>query len=582
MTCRITGVLALGLALMLFPTIRVGAREDTAQARAAAPAPDTNIRVDVQANASGIEQNTRAIERYAEQLRSTNTRLEASLRDVRADLARIEAMQVEQTTRTAEEVSRAQRSLADSIVSIRRAVEEAGIAVAHNRSALTDVGALTGRNENFINRFWILVAAFLVLLMQAGFTAFEVGVVRSAHASAVGMKNLLDWLVVVVVYFVLGFGLMFGESIDGFLGTNLFMPTAGLLEGAKTEIGLGLEFFLFQMAFAATAATIVSGALAERTALVAYLMTAMFMSALVYPVFGHWAWGGAYLTGNAAWLYDLGFRDFAGSTVVHSVGAWVAWMGVARVGARHGRFRTDRPRRPMFRALLFGDPDHVNREDFQPNTLGFAVAGLFLLWFGWWGFNGGSLLRYETSISSILLNTNVAAAVGGLSGFFLAYYLDREDLHMKTLGGALGGLVAISACCNAVTVEAAIGIGMAASFVHHLGVNFLQWLGHDDPVNAIPVHGFCGILGTLCVALVADPQLSPGFLPPGGPIHSWLAGFGIESLTLARFVVQAIGIGVCFAFAGGLSWLFFRALAARRSPLEMRVADENEASGALA
>jgi Amt family ammonium transporter len=153
---------------------------------------------------------------------------------------------------------------------------------------------------------------------------------------------------------------------------------------------------------------------------------------------------------------------------------------------------------------------------------------------------------------------------------------------MKTLGGSLGGLVAISACCNAVTAETAIVIGMAAGFVHHVGGNFLQWLGHDDPVGAIPVHGFCGILGTLCVALVADPQGAPGFLPTGGPIHSWLAGFGIESVRLAQLAAQTIGIGVCAAFTGGASWLFFRALTARRSPVEMRVADENEATGALA
>jgi Amt family ammonium transporter len=555
-------------------------------------------------NAAAIGENAERIRGNAEAVRETRGDLERSIRRLRgevsglregtAPLERVEAAEAGTASNTVSieenlqairearaELAAATAALEQSIDTNRTALEETGATLSEVGTLVEAIATNTGRNENFINRFWILMAAILVLLMQGGFTAFEVGVVRRIHANSVGMKNLIDWLIVVIAFFVVGFGLMFGTTVGGWLGSDLFMPSVAALESARSQTGLGLEFFLFEMAFAATTATIVSGALAERTTLVCYLMTALFISALVYPVFGHWVWGGAYLAGNQGWLEQLGFRDFAGSTVVHGVGAWVAWVGIVKIGARKGRFRPVRPedRQSFVATLLFGDPDRVNREDFKPNTLGYAVLGVFLLWFGWWGFNGGSMLRYGSSISSIILNTNIAGAFGGVTGFFLAYYFDREDLHLKTLGGALGGLVAITACCNAVTADGAILVGIAAGAVHHLGSNLLLWLEHDDPVGAVPVHGFCGVLGTLCVALVGSPEVAPGFFALDSGLHAAFANAGIQSFLLPQLLLQLFGIGVAMVFCGALSWVFFRVIASKRSPLPLRLAEDEEATG---
>ncbi len=558
----------------------------------------------IERNAAEIGRNAGRIDATAEEARRRRRQLQGSVEALRRDVASLEESAApidaldeqgeririheelfESRSRAVDErldrVDEAGAALASAVEANAKAIERETEQLAQARDMLMSIAMATGRNENFINRFWILMAAILVLFMQVGFTGFEVGVVRGVHANSVGMKNLIDWLIVVVAFYVIGFGLMFGTSVGGWVGADLFMPSVSMLEGSNRATGLGMEFFLFQMAFAATAATIVSGALAERTTLICYLLTALFISAFVYPLYGHWAWGGSFLLANDGWLAQLGFRDFAGSTVVHCIGAWVAWVGIVRVGARRGRFREVPPeQRPSLGAtLIFGDPARVNREDFQPNTLGLAVVGVFLLWFGWWGFNGGSQLSYDANISTIILNTNVAGAFGGLTGFFLAYYCDRDDLHLKILGGALGGLVAITACCNAVSTDAAILIGVGAGVVHHLGSNLLIWLGHDDPVGAVPVHGFCGVFGTLCVALFGDPALAPGFFGLDSGVQAAFARAGVEGFVLPQLVVQLIGIGIAAGFCGSVSWVFFRLIAAERSPFVLRMGEEEEGTG---
>lgn len=384
-----------------------------------------------------------------------------------------------------------------------------------------------------LNRFWVLMAAVLVFFMQAGFKAFEMGMVRKIHGNGIGMKNIIDWLMICIIYFLVGFGFMFGQDSWGLIGCDLFAPAVQGLEKNVSQhtSDLGIEFLLFQLAFAATAATIVSGAMSERTALVPYLFTATFIGVVIYPVFGHWVWGKAYYANNAAWLADWGFLDFAGSTVVHSVGAWVSLTGIWFLGPRLGRY---------------DENGHIDKEKFKSFSLGYSALGLFILWFGWWGFNGGSYLAYEKAeIGSIILNTNIAGAFAGITAFFHSYLLDRENIYEKLLGGILGGLVAITACCNVVSPAASMLIGVLAGVIHNHGFDLLIKLRLDDPVGAIPVHGFCGVWGTLCVGLF-------------GSIEKLQELTGREDWTqLSQIGIQLFGIVIAFLFTTSLSYVFF-------------------------
>jgi len=240
-----------------------------------------------------------------------------------------------------------------------------------------------------IDAVWVLVAAALVFLMQAGFKSLEVGMVRKLHIETVAIKNVIDWAVASLIFFLIGFGLMFGNSTYGIAGTDLFFnPDFANVEGGNA---LGTIFFMFQLAFAGTAITIVSGAMSERTGFIPYMTATVFIAMLIYPVFGHWAWGNLFIDGNASWLADLGFIDFAGSTVVHSVGAWVSLAGLILIGPRIGRYNLDGSTREI-----------------KPFNIPYAALGMFLLWFGWWGFNGGSTLAFNESVGSIILNTNIS------------------------------------------------------------------------------------------------------------------------------------------------------------------------------
>ncbi len=396
-------------------------------------------------------------------------------------------------------------------------------------------------SSTLVDKLWVLLAAALVFLMQAGFKCLEVGLVRRNHGSTVAIKNVIDWSVGSLIFFIVGFGIMFGESFFGLVGTNSFLPSNFSFSGANE---LGAIFFMFQLAFVGTALTIVSGAMSERTGFIAYLVATVFIALVIYPVFGHWAWGSLFLEGNAGWLESIGFIDFAGSTVVHSVGAWVSLAGLMLLGARIGRFDEN------------GKP-----RDMKPNSIAYAVLGLFILWFGWWGFNGGNTLSFSDDVGIIILNTNIAGATAGMAAYFHALLFQRkESIYEKLIGGALAGLVAITASANIQTPLTAIIIGVVAGIVHNVSYEFLLKLKIDDAVGAIPIHGFGGITGTLLV--IISPEIMAG---------------GVEIVT-KQLLIQVLGIVVCFGWTFTMGYLVIRTL---KKITGLRVSPKEEREGIL-
>ncbi|HOO71071.1 MAG TPA: ammonium transporter [Spirochaetota bacterium] len=364
-----------------------------------------------------------------------------------------------------------------------------------------------------INVVWTLVAAFLVFFMQAGFAMVEVGFTRAKNAGNIIMKNLMDFSVGSLAFFLVGFGLMYGESISGLFGSSKF-----LLSSASPGSSEGLweyAYWLFQVVFAATAATIVSGSMAERTRFVAYLLYSAIISLVVYPISGHWIWGGG-------WLSSLGFIDFAGSTVVHSVGGWAALMGALLLGPRIGKYSPDgRPR---------AIPGH---------NIPLAALGVFILWFGWFGFNPGSTVSGENlSIGFIAVNTNLAAAAGAVAAMIMIWVKSGKPDVSMSLNGALAGLVAITAGCSSVSPVSSIIIGIVAGMAVVLSVELIDFVFKiDDPVGAISVHGVCGALGTLMVGLFAEAQYA------GEGVNGLFYGGGFKLLG-----TQAVGVFAVMAW----------------------------------
>ncbi|MGK7393922.1 MAG: ammonium transporter [Candidatus Cyclobacteriaceae bacterium M3_2C_046] len=392
-----------------------------------------------------------------------------------------------------------------------------------------------------IDSLWVLLAAALVFLMQAGFKSLEVGLVRRNHGSTVAMKNVIDWSIGSLIFFFIGFGIMFGSSFFGLFGTSFFIPMDFDQAGASH---LGPVFFMFQLAFVGTALTIVSGAMSERTGFIPYLVATIFIAVIIYPVFGHWAWGSLFIQGNMGWLESVGFIDFAGSTVVHSVGAWVSLAGLLLLGPRIGRFDES------------GQPRQM-----KPNSIAYAVLGLFLLWFGWWGFNGGSTLSFSNKVGYIILNTNLAGAAAGMAAYFHALiFQQKKSIYEKLIGGALTGLVAITASAHIQNPFTAILIGLIAGIVHNLSFELLLKYKIDDAVGAIPIHGFGGITGTLLV--VISPEI----------ISQGLNGM------LIQFFIQLLGTGVCFVWTFGMGYIIFKGL---KKMTGLRVSPQEEREGIL-
>ncbi len=344
-----------------------------------------------------------------------------------------------------------------------------------------------------VNTIWVLVGAALVFFMQAGFAMVETGFTRAKNAGNIIMKNLMDFCIGTPVFWIVGFGLMFGGSGD-FIGS---------LKGIASEANYGSSmlpdgvpfwaFLIFQTVFCATAATIVSGAMAERTKFSSYCIYSFIISLVIYPISGHWIWGGG-------WLSDLGFHDFAGSTAVHMVGGVASLVGAKILGPRIGKY--DKNGKP--KAI----PGH---------SLTLGALGVFILWFCWFGFNGASTVSMEgeaiVSAGKIFVTTNLAAAVSTCTVLIITWIKYKKPDVSMTLNGSLAGLVAITAGCDTVSPGASAIIGIIAGFVVVFGIEFIdKVLKIDDPVGAIGVHGLCGLTGTICVGLFSDGSGTNGVL----------------------------------------------------------------------
>ncbi|MFW5801724.1 MAG: ammonium transporter [Spirochaeta sp.] len=384
-----------------------------------------------------------------------------------------------------------------------------------------------------IDTLWVITAATLVFFMQAGFSFLESGLTRSKNSINVAIKNLTDLGVSILCYWLFGFALMFGVSRLGILGSSEFFFAAdGKMWAAA--------FFLFQAMFCSTAATIVSGAVAERMRYISYIASTVLLAAFIYPVLGHWVWGGAFLGGNGGWLESMGFMDFAGSTVVHSTGGWISLAALRIIGPRTGRF--DEPGRKI-----------------PGSNIPMAVVGVMILWFGWFGFNGGSTLGLTSNVPQILVNTAIAAAAGMVVSLAIGWpVMGYPDVGL-VLNGSLAGLVAITANAPFVNEWQSVIIGGIGAIVMLAAVAGLERLRIDDAVGAIPVHLAAGIWGTLAVALFGSREL---------------LGTGLSMME--QLGVQALGIiavgGWAFGVPYGILWWLNRYV-------PLRVTPEQEATG---
>jgi Amt family ammonium transporter len=397
-------------------------------------------------------------------------------------------------------------------------------------------------NAVAIDTVWILLTAVLVFFMQAGFAMVETGFTRAKNAVNIAMKNLMDFSVGTLAFWAVGFGLMFGADRFGLFGGSGFF-----LSGANPATAEGLRtfaFWMFQVVFAATAATIVSGAMAERTRFVAYLIYSFVISLFIYPISGHWIWGGG-------WLGNLGFVDFAGSTVVHSLGGWCALVGAVLLGPRVGKY-----------VRCNGQ---ISVKAIQGHNLPLATLGVLILWFGWFGFNAGSTVAgTDLSIAFIAVNTNLAAVAGAIGAMFLSWIRSKKPDISMSLNGALAGLVGITAGCADVSPGSAILIGLIAGVIVELSVELIDKVLHvDDPVGAVSVHGVCGAWGTLAVGLFAQPEY--------GGLAGLFFGGGLKQLG-----VQALGVVSVFGWTVAASLVLFGLL---KVTIGLRVSPEEELRG---
>ncbi len=393
-----------------------------------------------------------------------------------------------------------------------------------------DLAALT----TGLNTFWVLIAASLVFFMQAGFALVEAGLTRSKNTTNILFKNLMDFSIGTLGFWIIGYGIMFGTG-SGFFGSfELFSTT-----DHGSAIGIPNEaFFFFQLVFAATAATIVSGAMAERTKFITYLIYSAVITLVIYPISGHWIWGGGWLS-----QLEIPFHDFAGSTVVHSLGGWLALAGAAVLGPRIGKYKNGKTN---------AIPGH---------SITLAALGVFILWLGWFGFNPGSTVSFANPelVAHIFVTTNGAAAAGAIATLITTWIRYGKPGLSMTLNGVLAGLVAITAGCDVVSAEGAVMIGFIAGVIVVFAVEFFDnVLKIDDPVGAVSVHGINGAFGTLAVGL---------FATEGGLFYG-----GGASMLLS----QAIGVGAVAAWGLGLGFILFYAL---KKTIGLRVSAKEEENG---
>ncbi|MEQ1840045.1 MAG: ammonium transporter [Verrucomicrobiales bacterium] len=389
-----------------------------------------------------------------------------------------------------------------------------------------------------IDYVWTVTAGILVMMMQLGFCMLEIGMARSRNAINVGMKNVLDFAMASIAYLLFGFTFMFGTTEGGWIGSQDF---AVWKFSGDSPIW---TFFFFQVVFVATSCTIASGAMAERIKFMGYLVYTIVLAGFIYPVFGHWAWGsfgGGFepdFGGSPGWLenFGVGFLDFAGSTVVHGIGGASALAGIIVVGPRVGRFDKD------------GNPRYL-----PGHNLPLVCFGTLILWVGWFGFNAGSLVEGSAGIGRICVNTAISGAAGCVVAMFFFWGLRGVANVLIALNGALGGLVGVTAGADVVTPLSAIFIGAIAGIIATAGALFLERIKLDDVVGAVPVHLFCGIWGTICVALFHED------------------GFSLNRLGTQLFGTLAICIGAFF-----VALILFKAI---DTFIGLRVSDQEQEDG---
>ena len=386
--------------------------------------------------------------------------------------------------------------------------------------------------KSYVDTLWVIDCAILVFIMQAGFMCMETGLSRHKNSINVALKNAADFGVSVVIFWIFGFGLMFGSSYNGLFGTDLFF--------FKTTNAEYMTYFVFQAMFVATAATIISGAVAERMKFNGYLIITILATGIIYPIVGHWAWSSSYLSNidsakellnevdqvtSTGWLTNLGFVDFAGSTIVHSVGGWIALSAVIIIGPRIGKY------------------SESNKGKFTGSSFPLAVLGTLILWFGWFGFNGGSNGAMDEAVPLILINTFLAAAFGLLTGLGTSFIIYKKPDPFYVVLGPLAGLVAITAGCNSMTTVVAIFVGIIGALVAVLITEILNKYEIDDVVGAVPVHLGAGVWGTLAVGFFSDLNI-----------------LGTDLTRLEQIKAQFIGVLTIGAFSFFGSYLILRIL----------------------
>jgi Amt family ammonium transporter len=371
-----------------------------------------------------------------------------------------------------------------------------------------------------LDTFWLLICAILVFLMQAGFMCLESGLSRNKNSINVALKNVTDFGIAVVIFWAFGFALMYGTSVSGLFGNKFYFFT--------TKVAGYQTYFVFQAMFVATAATIISGAVAERLKFFSYVIITFFASGFFYPIVGHWSWAFNFdnPTEKYGWLGKLGYLDFAGASVVHSVGGWIALAVLLVVGNRTGRFRKD-----------------SSRKTFQGSNTPIAALGALILWFGWFGFNGGANGAMDLKIPLILINTFLSASFGLIFSSIMGILVLKKPEPLFMITGPLAGLVSITASCAYVDPSDAIVIGSIGGIISGSTIVLLEKIKIDDVVSAIPVHLASGIWGTIAVAIFGNFEM-----------------MGVEKTRLDQLSIQLIGIGSIGSFCFFGSYIVFKTI----------------------
>lgn len=363
-----------------------------------------------------------------------------------------------------------------------------------------------------IDQMWVLICALFVFFMQAGFICYEVGFIQPKNVIAVAIENIIAFVIATLSFFAIGYAFMFGPSWHGLVGMDYFL-------GSHITESKDYVILFFELMFAGTAVTIFSGSLSERTKTKSLIIAAIIVGSFIYPIYGHWVWGGETLQ-QAGWLKAMGFMDFAGATVVHGTAGWIALAGIFIVGPRKNRW-----------------DDQGTIQQIGRSNIPFAALGTFILWFSWFGFNGGSQFAFNNRIGSILMNTNLSASAGVIGAVLTVILIFRKKSAMEAiLSGALGGLVAITACSNMVNTYQAFVIGFVAGAVVVFSSKLLEHLKIDDAVGAVSIHAFAGITGSLFAAIFAAPE----YLPHSNRIIQ----LGIQMIGVSTNAIWSFGLGL--------------------------------------